>query len=101
MDMVSKTFGTAIKDAAGSLGVSVSTLKSFCRLNGISRWPYRKIRRIEKMQENIEVNFIKLICDFIYIDCHIFVCVVFVMLIEYFFYLWCVVYIIFLFCLEI
>ena len=65
MEMVSKTFDTGIKQAASSLGVSVGMLKSFCRVNGIGRWPFRKIRRIERTQENIKVKFIKLNCDFV------------------------------------
>ena len=74
-ESVSETFRYSEKHAVNKLGVSVSTFKKFCRVNGIRRWPFRKIRRIETLQDNIKVRFIQLFYGFIYavIVCKMFV----------------------------
>ena len=35
-------FGTTLENAAKKIGISTTTLKSFCRKLGIQRWPYRQ-----------------------------------------------------------
>jgi hypothetical protein len=40
-------FDQPIKAAAALLGVSLTQLKRICRVNGIPRWPYRKIQSLK------------------------------------------------------
>jgi len=41
-------FHLPMAEAALKLGVCSTVLKKICRRNGISRWPYRQIRKIDK-----------------------------------------------------
>ena len=43
-----------ICDAAKELGVCETLLKKFCRTNGISRWPHRKIKSIENIVKQLQ-----------------------------------------------
>ncbi|TVU42582.1 hypothetical protein EJB05_08999 [Eragrostis curvula] len=45
---VKPLFHLQIRDAAAALGISESSLKSFCRKNGIPRWPGKKVRSLTK-----------------------------------------------------
>ena len=42
-----------ICEAAVQLGVGVTVLKRYCRWYSIDRWPYRKIRSVDKMIEHV------------------------------------------------
>jgi len=55
-DELSKYFHLPINQVAKELGVCATILKKICRRNGIPRWPHRKIKSIEKMISNLELN---------------------------------------------
>jgi DNA-binding MurR/RpiR family transcriptional regulator len=54
-DLVAPKFRMPILEAAKQIGVSKSTLHRWCKLNGIKRWPYRKIRSMEMLVSNVKV----------------------------------------------
>jgi len=53
---LSSNFHLPINDVAKKLGMCVTVLKQRCRENGISRWPYRKVRKLDKLISVLEVN---------------------------------------------
>jgi len=55
-DELSKYFHLPINQVAKELGVCATILKKICRRNGIPRWPHRKIKSIDKMINNLEIN---------------------------------------------
>eukprot|EP01117_Protostelium_nocturnum_P018454 TRINITY_DN7724_c0_g1_i2.p1 TRINITY_DN7724_c0_g1~~TRINITY_DN7724_c0_g1_i2.p1 ORF type:complete len:292 (-),score=74.61 TRINITY_DN7724_c0_g1_i2:41-916(-) len=50
---LSTHFHKPINQVAKELGICATILKKICRRNGISRWPHRKIKSIDKMMENL------------------------------------------------
>jgi len=58
-DELSKYFHLPINQVAKELGVCATILKKICRRNGIPRWPHRKIKSIDKMIGNLEINLAK------------------------------------------
>jgi len=58
-DELSKYFHLPINQVAKELGVCATILKKICRKNGIPRWPHRKIKSLDKMIANLEVNLSK------------------------------------------
>jgi hypothetical protein len=48
-----------INQVAKELGVCATILKKICRKNGIPRWPHRKIKSLDKMIANLEMNLTK------------------------------------------
>eukprot|EP00698_Gefionella_okellyi_P025168 TRINITY_DN9109_c0_g1_i1.p1 TRINITY_DN9109_c0_g1~~TRINITY_DN9109_c0_g1_i1.p1 ORF type:complete len:217 (-),score=24.48 TRINITY_DN9109_c0_g1_i1:132-782(-) len=48
IDEVSKTFHLPIKEAAQMFGVCSAVIKRCCRENGVSRWPFRKLRSVQR-----------------------------------------------------
>jgi len=52
-DQLSNFFHLPINDASKELGICTTLLKKICRRNGIARWPYRKIRSLDKKKESL------------------------------------------------
>mmetsp|Transcript_11080 Transcript_11080/g.28399 ORF Transcript_11080/g.28399 Transcript_11080/m.28399 type:complete len:519 (+) Transcript_11080:182-1738(+) len=53
---IAKCFRLPISAAARRLGVGETWLKQKCRQHNICRWPYRKVRSIEKVVEKLEAQ---------------------------------------------
>lgn len=52
---LSKYFNMPEKAVAKTLGICLTSLKKLARQNGITRWPYRKIKSLDKKLRKLEV----------------------------------------------
>jgi hypothetical protein len=44
------------EEAARKLGVGLTVLKRICRKFGVPRWPYRKLKSLDRLITNVEVR---------------------------------------------
>lgn len=59
---IAKCFHLPIREASKTLKIGVSILKRKCRKYGIPRWPHRKIKSLESLINDLEVNFAMDVC---------------------------------------
>lgn len=50
----SQVYHLPINEAADSLGIGVTVLKKYCRKFCIPRWPYRKLKSMDKLIESLQ-----------------------------------------------
>lgn len=52
---LSECFNMPSEDAAKKLGVGLTVLKRICRKFGVPRWPFRKLKSLDRLITNVEV----------------------------------------------
>eukprot|EP00793_Prasinoderma_coloniale_P001507 PRCOL_00003311-RA len=54
LPMLQAHFNMTLKDAAAALGLCTTTLKRVCRSHGISRWPCRKLKKMNCLEGSLQ-----------------------------------------------
>lgn len=49
-------FNMPSEEAAKHLGIGLTVLKRICRQFGVPRWPFRKIKSLDRLLQNVEVR---------------------------------------------
>lgn len=52
-DAIKSVFHLPISQAATELGVGLTVLKKYCRIYEISRWPFRKLKSLDKLVSTV------------------------------------------------
>ena len=53
LEELSEHFHMPQKDVANKLGMCLTSLKKICRAHGISRWPHRKLKSLERSMQKV------------------------------------------------
>lgn len=56
LDDIAQYFHLPIRDASRTLKIGLSILKKKCRQYGIPRWPHRKLKSLDSLIHDLEVN---------------------------------------------
>ncbi|EKX39610.1 hypothetical protein GUITHDRAFT_76281 [Guillardia theta CCMP2712] len=56
LDELSKYFHLPEKAVAKELGICLTSLKKLCRSYGITRWPFRKLKSLERTMRKVQTE---------------------------------------------
>ena len=62
LDELSKYFHLPEKAVAKELGICLTSLKKLCRSYGITRWPFRKLKSLERTMRKVQTVCVPCVC---------------------------------------